>query len=260
MCDNSNQSPFTPKAARLRRALRPVVAHRRVGVLKSATMKLPKVCGIYQFTHIPSGKCYIGSSNNLLSRISGHIRLLISSSGGSHFIREARRLGFKNFRVHVVEVCGEGDRFEREKIHIERVGSVHPSGFNISKEPTKIWDYVWTDEAKRKASASKIGHAQTGPKFQTAESREKMSKAHFERWKHFKFSNKVRRKLSLKMIGNKFWLGRKHSDESKRKISEAKLKTNTMAGKNHSPETILKISKAVKTSWIKRKLKHENYK
>lgn len=274
-CDNLNQSPFTPKAARLRRASCPVVAHRRAGVFKSATMR-EKICGVYQFTHIPSGKCYVGSSINVLGRFRSHIKE--SESGrGCFFHKEMLRLGLGNFRFHLIEICKPEERLFREKANIDRLECWKPFGFNLSKDPTKLFSYEFDDERKAgiskrllgnqylkgkkfsaesrlRMSESKIGHAPTGPKFHTAETLTKMSASHIGVKKNF--SADVRKMLSRKMIGNKYGLGKHHSPEARRKISEARLKFNPMKGIKHSAEALIKMSLANKANWVKRKLKN----
>ena len=156
MCDNSNQSPFTPKAARLRRALRPVVAHRRVGVLKSATMKRDKICGVYKFTHIPSGKCYVGSSIDCLKRRDSHIKCALSGHR-NYFKKSMRELGVENFNFEIIEICEPGKRLLREKFHIASSCSAFPSGFNLVEDPTIGPNYIFSEGVRLKMSLGRLG-------------------------------------------------------------------------------------------------------
>lgn len=88
-----------------------------------------------------------------------------------------------------------------------------------------------SEEIRKKISNALKGHKHLD------ETKIKISIANIGRGKDRKLSEETKRKIGLKSIGRKTFLGKKHTDESKNKISEANK------GKKHTEETKQKMRK-----------------
>ena len=77
--------------------------------------------GIYKLTNIDTGKCYVGKSTNVKSRIADHFK----SSVGIHNIADQAvhhailKEGFWNWTIEVVTYCEKDKLSELEKYYIE---------------------------------------------------------------------------------------------------------------------------------------------
>jgi hypothetical protein len=100
-------------------------------------------------------------------------------------------------------------------------------------------------ETRRKLSECRLG--EKNPNFG-----KKMSEKQRERLREVakvrSHSEETRRKISEKLKGNKWNVGRKHSEEMKRKVSEASRGRKRAVGKKHSEETKRKMSESHKGS------------
>ena len=90
-------------------------------------------CGVYKITHKPSGRIYIGSAKNILSRISSHKRSLRM---GSHYNIYLQRVfnkdGEQSFNWLPVLFCSEEDRLFYEQLCMDAYNSYDKkNGFNI---------------------------------------------------------------------------------------------------------------------------------
>ena len=229
-CDKLNQSPFTPKAARLRRASCSVVAHRRAGIFKSATMKREKICGVYRFIY-KDGREYIGSGTDVYGRRGNHLG---SARGKSmnYFHTQLRELGVENFKFYIIETCRLEVRFKREAYYIKTRNSVYPNGFNLKRDPTKSWDHVYAPETRRRLSLAmlgkkhkqetkdKIGAAHRGMK-RTAETCRNISLGQLRRPPP---NEETLERMRLAQIGNKNALGHRLSKRVKRNLVLAQRK------------------------------------
>ena len=200
------------------------------------------ICGIYCFIHKASGMCYIGSSLDIKERRLAHIRST-RNGRGSYFGRQVAIIGLNEFDFEIIEICKECERLEREKFFIVFYKSKYPNGFNMVSDPTKGWDYLYTDEmlAKKKAQKTsvetrlKISKAGIGRKH-TLETRMKIGSRHKGRV----FSDETRMKMRLAKLGTKF------SDEVRKNMSLSKIGNTNRRGFKTAEETKILLSKAGK--------------
>lgn len=128
-----------------------------------------KMCGVYVWTHLPTGRKYVGSSVNCERRKIQHERI-IKKGDGCNFHREAAILGLDSFTYAVVEECPAEIRLEREKHWIETLDSVAPNGFNVTRDPTLYsTTYEW-DEDRRAAQSVLAKSWQSTPEARAARS------------------------------------------------------------------------------------------
>jgi len=126
-------------------------------------MRKQKICGVYCFTHIPTGRKYIGSSVDCHRRKTSHLREVSRlRKKGQSFHAQAAILGMENFTFKIIEECEFEKRLEREAFYIIAEDSVN-NGFNIIKDPTKGWNYVSTKEIREKQSASRRSYIKNNP-------------------------------------------------------------------------------------------------
>lgn len=194
-------------------------------IIYKPSIGLPKVCGVYSFTHVPTGRKYVGSAVDVYSRKRGH-ELAVLKGKGCYFHDEVRRLGLDQFEFEIVERCAADVRFEREKFYITSFNSLYPSGFNIVDDPTKGWDYMFNETSlKRMSDRAKGNTHMRGFKF-TEEAKAAMSVV--QRASHNR--PEVRAKMSASHKGKKLPLeqrmkiaaagiGRKPSEETRAKLS-----------------------------------------
>ena len=88
-----------------------------IGRVVGATTK----SGIYKITHIDSGKCYIGQSNNIAERWRQHIKRGIGADPPtqSKLYPAMIELGVENFMFEILEECPASKLTEREKYYTE---------------------------------------------------------------------------------------------------------------------------------------------
>lgn len=171
-------------------------------------MKREIISGVYCWLHRPSGRCYVGSSKDILRRKIEHGRDSLKK-WPLGFCRHLAKLGIDSFDFEILESCEPEVRLVREKFWIIFLESVY-KGFNVKKNPTDGWNYVMSEESSRKLSAARRNRVTT------EETRAKLRVAHGGKNHHF--------------------FGKKQSEETRKKISIAHI------GKKMSPETRMKIS------------------
>ena len=165
---------------------------------------------IYQITNQMNGKCYIGSTLNLLRRQKQHITNLRRGQHCNSYLQMAfDKYGEHAFIFSILEETKSEILIEREQHYLNML----KPEYNIA--PT---------------AGSSLGRPHS------PETRRKIGKAH--RGKHI--SQETRRKTSEALTGHIV------TEETRRKLSEALSgKRHPMYGKHHSIKTKQKISKAV---------------
>lgn len=81
-----------------------------------------KCAGVYCWTHLPSGNCYIGSSINLGLRFNQYynINFLANKKIGKLHIRSSLlNNGYSLFSLEILEYCGPEKVIEREQYHLD---------------------------------------------------------------------------------------------------------------------------------------------
>lgn len=78
------------------------------------------VCGIYKVTNIQTKECYIGKSNHIGTRWTGHIKSACGLDGvaDSMFQRALKKYGIDQFTFEVIEEVPKENLTEREKYYI----------------------------------------------------------------------------------------------------------------------------------------------
>lgn len=115
---------------------------------------LKEVCGVYLWTHIHTGKKYVGSSFHCYKRKSAHLRAFESGKSG-HFNCQVRALGINNFAYQIIEICDRENIRIRETFWIRELNSVAPNGFNIQKNPSAHWNCEHTEEMRHALSIAR---------------------------------------------------------------------------------------------------------
>jgi group I intron endonuclease len=97
------------------------------------TIECKKKIGIYKITNMSNGKCYIGQSVNLDSRLSDHKReLLKGTHHNKHMRRAFKQVGIKRFTFDVLEECNIEHLNEKEVWWIEFFDSTNRDcGYNF---------------------------------------------------------------------------------------------------------------------------------
>ena len=94
--------------------------------------------GIYKFTNLLNGKCYIGKSQNLENRYKSHERNYQNSNlqdYNTKFYRALRKYGFQNFKYEILEKYEKIEEEElnnKEKYYIKKYNALK-EGYNIQE-------------------------------------------------------------------------------------------------------------------------------
>ena len=89
---------------------------------------------VYSLT-CPTGKKYIGTTGRTLTQ-----RQATAPQTGTGLVREAiaKFGGVTAFRTEVLVCCSAASLEANEKLYIERLGTVHPKGYNEDMESEKM--------------------------------------------------------------------------------------------------------------------------
>ena len=166
---------------------------------------------IYKYTS-PSGKHYIGQTNDIVRRKSQHKK----TNGCPCFKVAVDKYGFENFKFEILE---ENLTIEeaniKEEYYINEYNSLAPNGYNLHTGGLNHSISEITRERLRIASSG-----ENNPNF---------GKQH---------SEETKAKIGLKSKGRQSMLGKKHTKES---IAKMRLSSTN---KFHTEETKLKIKQA----------------
>lgn len=241
---------------------------------------------IYRFTS-PSGKSYIGQTNNLNRRVTEHQS---KNSGCTVFSSAIKKHGFQNFTQETLKENLTVDAANHwEEIFIREHNTISPNGYNLRSgggnseihESTKIklsklmsgeknhqFGKTQSEETKNKRSNAVSGekHPQFG-KPKSKETKEKISKSLTGK----KMNPDALLAMTIRMQTNHPMKGRSHSEDSKKRMSEsAKNKppmsdetrkklsiafrgeNNPSFGKKKSAESIAKRTATRKTNQMKK--------
>lgn len=166
---------------------------------------------IYKFTS-PSGKSYIGQTNNLIKRFSAHRR----SNVKTVFCSAIKKYGFDNFTHEILkENLNVDDANYWEEFFIKNHNTIYPFGYNLHSGGR---NHVATIETKKKITDALLARPP--------------------------MSDKTKAKMSESRTGNKNpFFGKKHSELTKQKMSNARKNR-----KEYTDEQKLKISQAISTA------------
>lgn len=126
------------------------------------------ISGVYRIIHTKSGKCYVGSSNQIRKRWQTHARRLLTGRHENSYLQAAyNKYGADAFEIVMIEECSLEYLRNREQHYIEFYRSYERAcGYNLSRKAR-----MSTAEAREKMSGTRSGR-----KF-SAEHRRHMSEA-----------------------------------------------------------------------------------
>jgi len=96
---------------------------------------LPKVSGIYKITCIPTGRFYIGSSNDIDTRWYHHKHELQNNSHYNRLLsRACKKYGFESFVWEIIEECSSEELLQREQYYLDTLQPFNKRGFNLARD------------------------------------------------------------------------------------------------------------------------------
>ena len=102
-----------------------------------------KICGVYLIKNNLNGKCYVGSSSNIIERWSKHKSPSTWKNRNNDLYKDFQEYGLDNFSFEVLEKCDESELFQRERYYIETLETI-VNGYN------KMIPFRPKEEAKAK--------------------------------------------------------------------------------------------------------------
>lgn len=165
---------------------------------------------VYKFRHRESDKIYIGQTTKPFHRrVRGHF------SADSYFGNALRKYGLLSFEITILACSDSRRELNRlEALYVLENNSLHPNGYNL----TSGGDCA-------KPSKLTLLHLRNSWKNISSEEREK-------RLKGFIWDDERRKLTSIRLLGNKYSLGKKHSSAWKRKMSaQMKIRVITWGAK-----------------------------
>lgn len=195
--------------------------------MSSMIPQLPRTCGVYRITCIPTGKIYIGSSVNLRRRWHDHqSRLNAKNARNLHFQRAWDKYGADAFCFDILEYCNIEEVLIREQYYLNALRPFDRGvGFNIALDAKAPTLGRKNHKPRRKVVAPP---KEKRAKIITAETRKKMSES----------AKRRAPPVAATMKAAKINKGRKKSEETRRKMSHA--------GLNRQPDHNRKIGVAQK--------------
>jgi group I intron endonuclease len=208
-------------------------------------------CGIYKITNKVNGKCIIGSSVNMESRLACHKSILKDNKHYNTYLQHSwNKYGEDNFIFEIINLCDKENLLEFEDYFIAAFDSGNrDGGYNLkgATRPARFRKLPpITEETRKKMSLS-----QTGRKH-SEETKKKMTL-----WKRPKVPEERKKIISAYRKGVRTTpIGFKRKEESNRKQSESMMgHIPWNKGKTgiYSEETIEKIRQAaIKQHYIKK--------
>lgn len=191
-----------------------------------------KKIGIYKITN-PKGNIYIGQSKDILKRIYFYKKGKCKSQ--AKLFHSLLKYGFDNHLIEIIEECPLEMLNEREIYWIKFYNSFNTEhGLNLQSGGLVC---IVSDATREKQSEIKLGYkrsTETKAKISKNNARTRLGKPLTQDEK-----DKISKKVSVSLIGNKRSLGYKQSDETKLKHKNA----------IQSDEKRAKNSKASKLVW-----------
>ena len=93
------------------------------------------VCGVYMITNTTNGKCYIGSSKDIVKRIKGHYKLLSENKHQNLKIQNSFNIhGESVFTAEILEECNINDRYKKEQKWLDYFFNNKDVLYNISSK------------------------------------------------------------------------------------------------------------------------------
>lgn len=191
--------------------------------------------GIYKITNTVNGKCYIGQSKDLITRIQKHIKTLLNGTNRNEHLQNAyNTYGTGNFTIEIIEECTEENLDEREIYWIDYYHSYDREyGYNKTKGGTGGGSYYeLLDDDEKEEVGQKIANSREvhnkgtycytdGVVIKYIE-QEEIEQYEANRWyRGVPDSVRVREKFANLGEKNGFY-GKHHSEEQKKKWSDGR--------------------------------------
>jgi group I intron endonuclease len=173
-----------------------------------------QVSGVYAITHLLSGRSYIGSSRDIISRWAGHQNQLKANTHHSSYLQKAwNKYGSKAFCFVVLEPCAEAIRVQREQFWIDQIQAANREfGFNLSPMA-----HAACPGEEGRLNIAESNRRRTGTPWVPKDKdgwREKISAARSGK-KYGKRDPRIGKKIAAALTGVS------HSDERKKNISKS---------------------------------------
>jgi len=145
-------------------AIIPIKSYSNVSVDKSKILEENKnKSGIYMWTNLINGKCYIGSAVNLSNRLSNYYSTTYMEDAlnrsNSHIYRALLKNGYENFSLTILEYCEPEQCLEREDFYL----SSENNEYNILPKAGSRLDSKHSDETKQ--ILSDVNKGENNPMF-----------------------------------------------------------------------------------------------
>ena len=101
---------------------------------------MKNVSGVYKITCLKNGMIYIGSSNNVGSRLSNHKYNLKNNSHHNYYLQEDYNLyGINNFKFEILETC-EDNYLDLEQKYLDKLKPFYKlgRGYNINEKSSGV--------------------------------------------------------------------------------------------------------------------------
>lgn len=104
--------------------------------------------GVYCWTHLESGKKYVGSSIDLYRRFMQYynIKYITRAAKSSLICRALLKYGYSSFRLEILEYCDPSSIIEREQYYIDLL----KPEYNILQVAGSLFGYKHTSESLEK--------------------------------------------------------------------------------------------------------------
>lgn len=143
------------------------------------------ISGVYRITSTVSGKSYVGSSQNIRSRLNWHKCVLRNENHHSQALQRAwRKYGEVNFEFVVIENCAVELLEEREQYWMDELNVLGPTGYNVQPHARSSRGFKMSKETCKKLSIA-------AKKLVTDEERERRSKRAKKQHREGKFGAKT---------------------------------------------------------------------
>ena len=167
---------------------------------------------VYQAKNLITGKLYIGKTVKSLSdRVSCHIS---NAKGKSdlYFHKAIRKYGIDSFQWSILyQGDKESQLYEMEQMFIKQLNTMAPLGYNLTAGGDGMLEP--TNELRTKLSKAQMGH------IVTEETKGKLRAANLGKTVRI-CTEETLKKMSERMLGNKYGLGRICSPEERARISK----------------------------------------
>jgi hypothetical protein len=113
--------------------------------------------GIYKWTHIESGKCYVGSAVDLSKRFKNYFNVYYLKReitvSRSLIYRALLKYGYTSFTLEIVEYCEKDKVLHREQYYLDKI----KPEYNILNTAGSVLGLKHTEEAIEAIRKSKLG-------------------------------------------------------------------------------------------------------